>query len=47
MWVKSNWAKAIVTNLVILILMLAFTDMSYETNDDYAIKRKLLCVRKW
>ena len=38
----NSWAKAIVINAVILILMLIFTDMSYETNDDYAISVRTL-----
>lgn len=39
---RNNWVKAIIINAVILILILLLTDMSYETNDDYAISNRIL-----
>ena len=38
---RQNLVKSIVINIVILIAMLAFTRMSYETNDDYAIASRI------
>jgi len=38
---RQNLVKSIVINVVILIAMLAFTRMSYETNDDYAIASRI------
>ena len=42
MRVWNNWTKATVINAMILVLIVFFTDMSYETNDDYAISVRTL-----
>ncbi len=39
---NNNLTKAIVINLVILICMLIFTDMAYETNDDFALATRIV-----
>lgn len=39
---KNNMTRAIVINLVILICMLIFTDMVYETNDDFALATRIV-----
>ncbi len=41
MTIRSNWIRAIIINLIILILVCIFTDMTYETNDDYAIAARI------
>lgn len=38
---RQNLIKSIIINAVILAVMLAVTDMAYETNDDYAIAARL------
>lgn len=38
---RNNWVRAILINVVILVLALILTYMSYETNDDYAIASRL------
>lgn len=38
---RHNLAKSIIINIVILVVMLMFTRMSYETNDDYAIASRI------
>ena len=38
----NSWAKAIAINVIIIVLIFVFTDMSYETNDDYAISVRTL-----
>ena len=37
-----SWTRAIAINVIILVLISAFTEMSYETNDDYAISVRTL-----
>ena len=38
---SNNWIKSIAVNTVILILIMVFTHMCYETNDDYAIASRI------
>lgn len=38
---NNNWIASFAINSTILLLMLIFTNMSYETNDDFAISSRL------
>ena len=39
---RHNWSKAIAVNIVILVAMLVFTDLAYETNDDYVMSLRMV-----
>ena len=39
---RNNWVKSIVINLIILIAVMLLTDVTYETNDDYAIACRIV-----
>ena len=39
---RNNWIKALIINIIIFALIMIFTDMAYETNDDYAIAGRIV-----
>lgn len=39
--VKNEWFISIIVNVIILIIILLCTNMIYETNDDYAISKRI------
>ena len=39
---RNNWVKALIINAIILIVILLCTNMSYETNDDYAMANRIV-----
>ena len=39
---RNNWIKALIINIIIFALIMIFTDMAYETNDDYAISGRIV-----
>lgn len=41
-FVKNNWTKAIIVNCLILITIMAFSELVYETNDDYGIALRIV-----
>ena len=38
---RSSWIRSIAVNIIILVTVMVFTQMSYETNDDYAISSRI------
>lgn len=38
---QNNWIKAIIVNLIILVLVMLITNPAYETNDDFAISSRI------
>lgn len=38
---SNNWIKAIIINLIVLIAVFLITDITYETNDDFAISSRI------
>lgn len=39
---KNNWVIAIVLNVIILVIVMSFTDVTYESNDDYGISLRIV-----
>ena len=39
---RNNWVKAVIINAVFLAVILLCVNMSYETNDDYAIANRIV-----